>query len=552
MKLNQKGMSVGKVKVIRGVLVRRCVALFVGLAVSEVFAGQTQVEFYPAAPGARLDSRFELTVEGEPRPLEFYRNAIQRQRHFMDTSRIRFASDGPVEVELRVKDGAVANARLRALGRDIEYARSGSNLSFRLPGPGHYYLQLPALAEPYGTCTVLFWVDDLQKRNATHIRPDAPGVTNVKTAGVNSDPTKDQTAAIQTLLDKGGVVYFPAGIYRAGTLCLRSDTTLYMAAGSMLKAVDDESALATEFIAIYNVRNVKVLGFGTIDANGRVAYGHNVHNVNITAGKNVLFEDVLFQNSNSWAIHIRKSGHFTARNVKVFSGKDGFDPDSSRDVLIDSVFVVSIDDAVAVKNRFPDDPDGRVTERVKVRDSIVSSTKSALKIGTETRGPVRDIDFENCDIYDGERGIVLYARDGGPVERVTWRDIRMSMIDWTLEKNSGRLFHLTIDYRSKNSRVSTPVRDCLIENIKANCIYPSELAGLPDAPLDGLVMRNIELAVNPPRDQKPHYLFEPLSNVSVPVQGLKVDWQGNKHLWSGISSTRGMTILPWTGGQRRP
>ena len=37
--------------------------------------------------------------------------------------------------------------------------------------------------------------------------------------------------------------------------------------------------------------------------------------------------------------------------VKLFSGADGFDPDCSQDVVIDSVFVHSNDDAFAVKAR---------------------------------------------------------------------------------------------------------------------------------------------------------------------------------------------------------
>lgn len=518
--------------------------LLLGIEVSEVLGGQTDIEFYPTTAGTEFDGRFDTIIEGEPVQLQLYRNSIPRQKHFMDTSRIRFAASGPVNVELRAKDRIVTKARLRALGRDIELKQEGSKMSFQLPGAGHYYLQLPELAEPYGTCTVLFWIDNLKRLDTTRVKPNDPNVTDVTKYGVLADPEKDQTDAIQSMLDKGGIVYFPAGVFRSGTLHIGSNTTLYLAGGSLLKAVDDESALASEFIVIDNAENVNIFGQGTIDANGKVVYGHNIHNVNITNSRNVMFKDVLFQNSNSWAIHVRTSDHFTAHNVKVFSGKDGFDPDSSRDVFLYNVFVVSIDDAVAVKNRYPDDPRGKTTERVTIRDSIVSSTKSALKIGTETRGPITDVTFENCDIYDGERGIVLYARDGGPVERVIWRDIRMFMTNWTEEDNSGRVFHLTIDYRSRDSRVPTPVKECLIEGVTANVIYPSELGGLSDAPLDGLVMRDIVLNVDPPKDRRKHYLFENLSNASVQVYGLKVNWQGNKNLWLGISSGEGVIILP--------
>jgi hypothetical protein len=259
--------------------------------------------------------------------------------------------------------------------------------------------------------------------------------------------------------------------------------------------------------------------------------------VNITSSRDVTLEDLLFEESNSWAIHIRRSDRFTARNVKIFSGKDGFDPDASRDVLIDGAFIVSADDAIAVKNRFPAEADGKTTERVTFRNSIVCSLKSALKVGTETRGPIRDITFENCDVFDGERGVVLYAQDGGPIERVIWRNLRLYMTDWPQEKESGTVLHLLVTRREG----ATAVRDCLIENVTANWICRSLFAGLPDAPLEGVTVRNLILKVDKPKRGKP-YLFETRDYARVPIQGLTVDWQGNEASWAGVASGKGVVV----------
>ena len=456
----------------------------------------------------------------------------------MEVASARLAASGPVKVVLTANRGNIGQPVLRTVGRDLAVKISGAAIAFELPGPGQYYLQLPGLAQSNGTFTVVFWVDDLSQLEKTRSRFAASGTIDVSRRGIRPDSALDQTTAIQSLLDKHGTIYFPPGVYRAGTLRLGSDTTVYLAAGAVLRASDKEDAVGAEFIAIENARNVKLCGPGTIDANSLGRHRrHNVHLVNITGGQDVTFEDVLFEESNSWAVHIRKSDRFTARNVKVFSGKDGFDPDSSRDVLIDGAFVVAGDDAIAVKNRFPQDANGQTTERVTFRNSIVTTTKSALKIGTETRGPIRDVTFENCDVFDGERGIVLYARDGGPIERVTWRNIRLFMIDWPQEEQSGAVFHLIIDRREG----VTPVRDCRIENVTANWIYCSELAGLPDAPLDGITMRNIRAKVDAPKTARPS-LFLCRDNVSLKLHGLAVDWQGNEAKWSGIVSGKGLII----------
>jgi len=509
------------------------------LAGSSAFSRETRIEFYPATPGVVFNEQLTGSIEGRRVRFEYYEvcHPDSSTKKHIASSRVRFAADGPVNVELQVNSKAIKKANLRTVGKDLGFALAGSNLSFQLPGPGHYYLQLPELARSYATYTVFFWIDDLEKLNRTRVGPDGPGVTDVAAYGVTPDALKDQTRAIQSILDRGGTIYFPAGIYRTGTLRLGSNTVLYLAAGAMLKGTDNNADFGDEFLKIENAQNVRIAGPGTINANSKIGSRRKIHNVNIVSSRNVVFEDVLFQNSNSWAVHIRKSDNFTARNVKVFSGKDGFDPDSSRDVLLENVFVVSIDDAVAVKNRYPKDPDGRTTERVTVRNAIVCSTKSALKIGTETRGPIRDITFENCDVFDGERGIVLYARDGGPVEKAVWRNIRMFMVDWPEEDESGTAFHLTIECRE----ALTPVRNCLIENVTANFIYRSELAGLPDAPLNGIEIRNIAIRVDPPKKSRP-YLFECGGNVNLAIKGLTIDWQGNEDKWAGIVSGPGLRI----------
>jgi len=447
------------------------------------------------------------------------------------------AADGPVTVSLAATQGDLGRPVLRTVGRDLTVSRSGSALTIELPGPGHYYLQLPGLARPNGRFTVALWMDDLRRLEQTRIALKSHAAIDVTTQGLRNDPLLDQTASVQRLLDAGGTFSFPAGVYRTGTLRVRSDTTLFLAPGAVLRACDEEDAVGAEFIAVENARHVKLCGPGIIDAASTAGRRHNVHNVDITGSQDVVLEDVLFEGSNSWGVHVRRSDRFAAHHVRVLSGKDGFDPDSSRDVLIDGAFVMAGDDAIAVKNRFPQEADGKTTERVIFRNSIVSTTKSALKIGTETRGPIRDVTFENCDVFDGERGIVLYAQDGGPIERVVWRDIRLFMIDWPQERESGAVLHLVISRRDG----ATPVRDCRIENVAANWIYRSEFAGLPDAPLDGVIMRNIRVRVDPPKSGKPS-LFVCGDNVRLFIEGLTVDWQANQAQWAGIISGRGLTF----------
>jgi hypothetical protein len=512
---------------------------------------ETNVLFYPVPPDLCGDGKVEATVDGAPVAFEFFRNY---PTYYYDIHYCRFAADGPVEVSLTIQAN-FQKAFLRGLLCDIPFSRNGKVLSFSLPGPGHYYLQLPDVLSPVpgnedsGTCTIAFWIDDLNEANEQKLDPEHTKVLVVTAHGVVSHPAKNQTAVIQSILDKGGRIFFPAGIYRTGKLTIQSNTEIYLAPGAVLKAVDNLAAIDSRYILISNAAQIKIHGPGTIDANSGASFQEkkNIHIIDIVDSHHLELEDVCLRNCNSWALHLFGSDQIRCHNIRILSGKDGIDPDSASDVMIDGVFIMAKDDAVAVKTRKPP----KATERVTVRNSIVASDASALKIGTETNALIRDILFENCDVFDSDRGLVLYARDGGPVENIVWRNIRLFMIHWPHE-TGGTPIQLFITRRHG----LTPVRNLIIEHINANVIVPCGLAGLSGAPLNSVLLRNITLRMDAPRGGDSYFrgnvdsyapqlgesqiarrpdVFKTGKHVDVKLDGLTIDWQGNRHLWNGIA-----------------
>jgi len=497
----------------------------------------TSVIFYDNPPNIVIEKRVTAKINGTLVALAHQTTTHPSKTHFMESARVRMASNGPVEVELDFGHIEPEEIYLRKLGADLTYQKEGSMITFDLPGPGNYYMQIPDLnqnrgTKNFGTYTILFWIDDLDQLAIYESLKTERKFKDVSMDGVISDQFTDQTKLIQDLINQQGIIYFPSGIYRTGALTLPSNTTLYLAPGAILKGTDDYHLKEVNaLLTIQNQENVRIIGQGIIDTNGKIAYSKNgsegevkIRAVNIISSKNIEFKDVLFQNSNSWAIHIFLSENFKADNIKIFSGKDGFDPDASKNVEINNAFIQSYDDAIAVKTR--SEKEGDITENVTFKNSIVSSIKSSLKIGTETRAAIRNVRFENCDVFDGERGIVLYARDGGPIEDITWKDIRMFIIDWPGESNSGAAFDLAIEKR----RAPTPVKNVVIENVTTNTMYRNILEGLPEAYLDGLIFRNVVIEVDKPKHGKP-YLFETNQFVSIQADNLIINWNGNKHMY---------------------
>jgi polygalacturonase len=245
-------------------------------------------------------------------------------------------------------------------------------------------------------------------------RQGGPGVFDLPSFGVASAPEAVQTAAIQRAIDEVAArrctLFVPPGIYRCGQLRMRSDVTLYLAPGAILKgtgALADypSGELGTQQVDFTDCRNVRIYGRGVIDGQGRALRlsGRNSSSsrsklIRMDRAQSCVVEDVILRDSGRWSIHLVESAadiRFT--NFKLISNTsrddpdfpwepntDGFDPDNSSRVLIERGFISTNDDAIALKLRHGTRRD---MGGVRFRDNVVWTVKSALKIGTEAAGP---------------------------------------------------------------------------------------------------------------------------------------------------------------------
>jgi hypothetical protein len=102
--------------------------------------------------------------------------------------------------------------------------------------------------------------------------PTSSLVVNVRSKGAKGDNQTDDTAAIQTAIDKiagtGGTVLVPNGTYMVNAvgknrLTLKSDMTLKLSTGATLKAIPNNSEKYS-ILSIAGVSNVTVVG-GTLE-----------------------------------------------------------------------------------------------------------------------------------------------------------------------------------------------------------------------------------------------------------------------------------------------
>jgi hypothetical protein len=417
-----------------------------------------KVEVIEAAPYARRSRSHRVRVLGTP--------VFVGQ--FAGVSYSRFAMRGPVVIEIDTADPIVEHAVFPA-GRAGSAVVAGTTLRLDLAAPEAVVIRIDRL-EP------LFLLPD-----PIDDAPSTGPSTLVTVTEFGADPTGRALATrrLQAAIDHagqlpgGGTVVLPRGVFRSGTLTLRSNVTLHLAAGAVLQGSSDpadypvdpgrresagDESLAPDvrylgrtmtysrLLLVDRADNVRITGHGTIDGNGahlRGRHGIAPNLIRVRESTNVSIEDVLFRDAAAWTIHVLACRDVAIRNIKVINDRstlntDGIDLDMSSDVTVDRSFIYTKDDAICVKatgnSDLVADP-----QRILISRNVVSSLDAGLKLGSESAASTfSDIIFEDNDVFDTGRAMSLVVRDGATYERVTFRRIRVgSRVDHLVEQVIG-------------------------------------------------------------------------------------------------------------------
>jgi len=344
---------------------------------------------------------------------------------------------------------------------------------------------------------------------------------DVRRFGAVGDGKTLNTQAIQKAIEKcseegGGVVILQRGVYKAGTIYLKSNVTLHIEAGAVLLQskdmndyveAEDTSYVrhtSSRYAFLYGnrVKNVSITGKGKIDGNmamdffkGRAKRGPLP--IILENSENILLQDITVINSPSWSITFSGCKGVDVIRVKCLNSRaDGINPVCCQDVLFDGVLIDgSGDDPIAIKNdstgySYETRPDcGYLTENVVITNTTISNTTHPpIKFGTGTYGIFKNIVVSNCTFENtGSMFTIQLMRpkyegtEGRTIENVVFSNIAM--------KNVRSLFDITSMDVSR-----TVIRNLLFDNIIADGVrWPSIIYGLPDGPIEDLTISNIKL-----------------------------------------------------------
>jgi hypothetical protein len=349
--------------------------------------------------------------------------------------------------------------------------------------------------------------------------PAAVPVFNVLEFGAAGDGVTVDTAAIQRAVDAaaqaggGARVLAPRGRrFLTGALELRGGIDFHLD-GELIASTNRSDYRSDALITASNADHLQITGRGVIRGQS-LAFMTRYDPVGewwlfaewrpkmfmLIGCTNLQIRDLTFGDAPYWGLHLLGCknvlvDHLTVRNRLDVPNCDGIDPDHCQDVEIRHCRITSGDDCVVVKTSRQTNDYGP-SANIAVRDCVLETQDSALKIGTETTSDIHDILFERCKILSASRGLTIQLRDEGSVYQVRFRDIQfVSRYYGDPWWGRGEAISLTAIPRAPETKLGT-LHHITLQNITGLAENSARIQGVAPGRFHDLLLENVAVTLD--------------------------------------------------------
>lgn len=288
----------------------------------------------------------------------------------------------------------------------------------------------------------------------------------MKSFGAKTDGKTSNTALIKKAIDKlsdqgGGTLVFPAGIYLTGPIVLKSNITLDISAGAIIKFTDNfaeytpfvemryEGVVMKSFcpmIYAYEQENITIKGEGTIDGNGK-RWWYGTFTIE-DAHKDEMFKKELQGYQEMWTkanpdFKVEEQSDWKRTLHKRFFRPPLMQPYKCKDFKIEGVTIINSPfwtinpefcENVSILGVTINNPDAPNTDGINpssCKNVIIANCNITvgddcitLKSGRDLQGrqyatPCENITITNCVMKAGHGGVVIGSEMSGDVRKVT-------------------------------------------------------------------------------------------------------------------------------------
>lgn len=360
---------------------------------------------------------------------------------------------------------------------------------------------------------------------------DAPpskgnGIMNVLNHGADNTG-KAITDGIQKALDAAGkkpgtTVYVPAGVYLIGNLKIPSQTSLYLAGGSVLRMTGKKADYKVMYkksdlgdgtwwiSTAFDSKDIRIYGRGTIDGNAdEMKKDKLIASMVVPVGTtNFKMDGVLVRDSSFWAVIPTQVKDAKLTNIKILNninGKqnDGIDVQESTNVKVWRAIAIANDDSFSTKTwmkdegttvPFPYDP--QPLRDVSFDNCIAWTRCYGYKVGQGVYTDQENVIFQNSVVYYGGVGLGIDHKFGNATAR------NISFVNMDLERLAGEPggtgTWLAV-FVENVKRGYGPIEDVTVKNVHARSLgkYHGKLAGYDEKSyVDGVTISDVFILQN--------------------------------------------------------
>jgi len=303
------------------------------------------------------------------------------------------------------------------------------------------------------------------------------GWINIKDKGADPTGAKKCTKVINDVITDlsakgGGTLFIPAGTFLTGPIIMKSNITLWLDGGAVVKFSDDfddylpmvpsrwEDVRVKNFasqVYAYQCENIAIRGRGHFEGQGKKWWDFmrsvspqqtpskwqeifKKENADLLAKnaylrarnnflrppmittyecKNVLIEGVSFSNPPFWTIMPAFTDDLTITGITIENpsnspNTDGIDPSSCRNVHISNCHITVGDDCIVIKSGRDEDgrEAARPTENITITNCTMLRGHGGVVVGSEMSGGVKRVAITNCIFEGTDRGIRIKTMRG--------------------------------------------------------------------------------------------------------------------------------------------
>ncbi len=417
----------------------------------------------------------------------------------------------------------------------------------------------------------------------------APNRTvDVRAMGATGRRADNATAVFRQAVDAcaaagGGQVSVPAGEYTVGTIHLKTNVTLHLEAGATLflsQAREDFNTSPRTMIWAEDASHVGITGRGTLDGLAQYEFtdmrgmdpeiaveieiaraagidmrryyrtGMQTYMVILNNCRDVLLRDVSILHSPLWTVRLNDCDRVHVDGVYIFSdlergvNADGIDIVSSRNVRISDCVIVTGDDAIVLKAIGRGGRPAQPVENITVTNCVLTSSSTALMIGTETQADIRHVLFNNCVIRNSNKGFGINVQDGAVVSDVIYSHLTIDTgrrhWNWW---GSAEMCKFVLKQRNAKSPVGA-IRDIVIDGVVARPRGTSTITGHAARPLENIRMSNVQIHMWPEdaKDKRASHALQVDGVRGLRLRDVSVDWaEDTEPKWGSALALRRVT-----------